>query len=115
MSMYLGMTEEDYRNVINLTPRNVADKLGIDNASALSGESLDEAIRLRDQTAFHLMHSFVAAYHAWWSKSNEVGQLESPRVDQTAELLALIDRRDEIRRALLNYLNFARNKPILMS
>ena len=114
MSMYLGMTEEDYRNVIKCTPRNVAGKLGVENVSALSDESLGEAIRLHDQTAFHLMHSFVEAYQAWWTKSNEIGQLESPGVDQTAELLALIDRRDEIRRALLNYLNFARSKTLLI-
>lgn len=114
MSMYLGMTEEDYRNVIQLTPRNVADKLGIEHASSLSAESLGEAIRLHDQTAFNLMQSFVEAYHAWWSKSNEIVQLESPGVDQSTELLALIDRRDDIRRALLSYLNFAKKDPILM-
>ena len=114
MTMYLGMTEEDFQNVIKHTPLNVADKLGIENASALSDESLGEAIRLNDQTAFNLMHSFVMAYRAWWTKSNEFGQLDSPGVDETTELLALIDRRDEIRRSLLSYLNFAKSKPILM-
>ena len=115
MTMYLGMTEEDFQNVIKLTPHNVADKLGIKNASALSDESLGEAIRLNDQTAFNLMQSFVKAYHEWWTKSNECGQLDSPSVDKTAELLALIDRRDEIRRSLLSYLNFANRKPTLTS
>ncbi len=114
MTMYLGMTEEDYQNVIKSTPLNVADKLGIENASALSDESLGEAIRLNDQTAFVLMDSFVRAYRAWWTKSNEFGQLDSPGVDKTTELLALIDRRDEIRRSLLSYLNFAKSKSILM-
>ena len=115
MSMYLGMTEEDYINVLKNTPRNVADKLGIENASVLSDELLGEKIRLRDQTAFTLMQSFVEAYQAWWLKSNEVGQLESPGTDKTAELIAYIDRRDEIRRALLNYLNFAKKKAIFQS
>ena len=54
------------------------------------------------------------AYQAWWIKSNEVGQLESPGTDKTAELVTFIDRRDEIRRALLNYLNFVKNKSILL-
>jgi plasmid maintenance system antidote protein VapI len=112
--MYLGMTEEDYLNVLNKTPRNVADKLGIENVSLLSDEVLGEKIRLHDQTAFTLMQSFVEAYQAWWIKSNEVGQLESPGTDKTAELVTFIDRRDEIRRALLNYLNFVKNKSILL-
>ena len=115
MSMYLGMTEEDYLNVLKNTPRNVADKLGIENASVLSDELLGEKIRLRDQTAFTLMQSFVEAYQAWWLKSNEIGELESPGTDKTAELIAFIDRRDEIRRALLNYLNFAKKKAIFQS
>jgi len=115
MSMYLGMTEEDYLNVLKNTPRNVADKLGIENASVLSDELLGEKIRLLDQTVFTLMQSFVEAYQAWWIKSNEIGQLESPGTDKTAELIAFIDRRDEIRRALLNYLNFAKKKAIFQS
>ena len=85
------------------------------SVTSLSDESLGEAIRLNDQTAFNLMHSFVEAYHAWWTKSNELGQLDSPGVDKTAELLALIDRRDEIRRSLLSYLNFAKREPISTS
>ena len=52
MSMYLGMTKDDYVNVLKKTPRSVADKLGIENASVLSDELLDEKIRLHYQTAF---------------------------------------------------------------
>lgn len=115
MSMYLGMKEDDYLNVLKKTPRSVADKLGIENASVLSDELLDEKIRLHDQTAFTLMQSFVEAYQAWWVKSNEIGQLESPGTDKTAELVAFIDRRDKMRRALLNYLNFAEKKAIFQS
>lgn len=40
MSMYLGMTKDDYLNVLKKTPRSVADKLGIENASVLSDELL---------------------------------------------------------------------------
>jgi hypothetical protein len=43
-------------------------------------------------------------------KSNEIGEVESPAPDDKDQMLALIDRREEIRRALLNYLNYARLK-----
>jgi hypothetical protein len=113
--MYLGMTEEDFRNVIKQTPLNVADKLGIENASALSDKTLAEAISLNDQTAFNLMQSFLEVYREWWTRSNELGKLDSPGADKTAELLSLIDRRDAIRRSLLSYLNFAKKKPVAAS
>ncbi len=75
MTMYLGMTEEGYQNAIKRTPLNDADKLGIENASELSDESLGEAIRLNDQTAFNLMHSFEEAYLAWWKKVMSLASL----------------------------------------
>jgi hypothetical protein len=110
MTMYLGMTEEDYDNVIKLVPLNVADRLGIQNATTLTAEALKQEIHHIDAIAFTLMQDFLATYQAWWEKSKEVGEVESLTPNDKDEILALIDRRDEIRRALLNYLNYARLK-----
>jgi hypothetical protein len=110
MTMYLGMTEEDYDNVIKWVPLNVADKLGIPNASTLTAEELNQEIHHIDAIAFTLMQDFLATYQAWWQKSKDVGEVESPVPEDKDQMLALIDRRDEIRRALLNYLNYARLK-----
>jgi hypothetical protein len=111
--MYLGMTEEDYDNVIKWVPLNVADKLGIPNASTLAAEELKQGIHHIDVIAFTLMQDFLATYQAWWQKSKDVGEVESPVPEDKDQMLALIDQRDEIRRALLNYLNFARLKNIV--
>jgi hypothetical protein len=110
MTMYLGMTEEDYDTVIKWVPLNVADRLGIQNASGLTAEVLKQEIHHIDPIAFTLMQDFLATYQAWWQKSKEVGEDETPAPDDKDQMLALIDRRDEIRRALLNYLNYSRLK-----
>jgi hypothetical protein len=115
MSMYLGMTEEDYDNVIKRVPLNIADRLGIQNASMLTAEVLKQEIKHSEPIAFGLMEAFLATYQAWWQKSKEVGETESPAPDAKDQMLALIDQRDEIRRALLSYLNYARPKPAVGS
>ena len=54
--MYLGMTEEDYQNVPNTTPKIVAQRLGI--ADDLPGEELEKAIDTKDHIAFLIMTEF---------------------------------------------------------
>ncbi len=110
MTMYLGMTEEDYENVIEQVPPNVADRLGIQNASSLTAEVLKQEIKNSNSIAFSLMQAFLETYTEWWQKSKEVGEAESPAPGEKEEMLALIDQRDEIRTALLSYLNYARLK-----
>jgi hypothetical protein len=44
------------------------------------------------------------------AKSKEAGEVEPPAPEDKDHILALIDRRYEIRIALLNYLNYARLK-----
>jgi hypothetical protein len=115
VTMYLGMTEEDYDSVIKLVPINVADRLGIQSAPLLAEEDLKNAIRQADETAFTLMQDFLATYQAWWQKSKEVGAMDAPTSNDKERVISLIDRRDEIRRALLNYLNYARMKNTVVS
>lgn len=110
MTMYLGMTEADYDSVIKWVPINVADRLGIQNTSILTAEELMLEIKQTDAVAFTLMQDFLTTYQEWWQRSKEVGEAESPTYEDKEEMIALIDRRDEIRRALLNYLNYARLK-----
>jgi len=73
--MYLGMTEEDYDNVIKWVPLNVADRLGIQNASTLSAEVLKQEIHHIDPIAFTLMEDFLATYQAWWKKAMKLEKL----------------------------------------
>jgi hypothetical protein len=110
MIMYLGMTKEDYNSVVNSTPLSVAAKLCIENAENLTEDALKEEIKCHDETAYNLMRDFIATYQAWWDKSIEMGSVEFPDSSQKAALISLMDRRDEIRRALISYLNFASSK-----
>lgn len=110
MTMYLGMSDEDYNNVIENVPIHVADRLGIQDTTKLTTEALKEQIRQFDATALTLMEEFLKVYKTWWQKSKEVGENELPNSDDKDQMIALIDRRDEIRRALLSYLNYAKTK-----
>jgi hypothetical protein len=48
---------------------------------------MGKAIRLDEQTAFNLMQSFVQAYQARRSISDEIGQFEFPGVEKQLNFL----------------------------
>ena len=99
--MYLGMTEEDYQNVQNETPKLVAKRLGI--PADLSGDELDTAIKSKDEAAFLILREFRAIYNKWWNLSKAISpDNQSDKVD---ELKRLINQRNDIRSSLVSYLN----------
>lgn len=105
--MYLGMTEEDYQNVQNETPKLVAKRLGI--AADLSGEELDNAIKTKDEIAFLILREFRSIYESWWHLSRVFSPESQP--GKLEELKRLIHSRNEIRSALVSYLNGKYGKP----
>jgi hypothetical protein len=99
--MYLGMTEEDYQNVQNETPKLVAKRLGIQ--ADVSGDELDTAIKSKDEVAFLILSEFRTIYKKWWDKSKEFSPDSQP--DKAEELQCLMNSRNEIRTSLVSYLN----------
>lgn len=106
--MYLQMTENEFNSVVQSTPRLVAEKLGIDIEH--TRQDLGEVIKDRDMLAHGLMTQFLETYRLWWDASNRIPDEEPPNSQKREELIQIIDQRDEIRRALVNYLNFAHRK-----
>lgn len=103
--MYLGMTETEYQNILDSTPRTVAERLGI-GLDKINQPNLEEQIKQYDSTAYQLMSNFMQSYQQWWQMSNALEEHDPPDSSKRSELLQLIDQRDEIRRALINYLNY---------
>lgn len=99
--MYLGMTEEDYQNVQNETPKLVANRLGI--TVDLSGDELDNAIKSRDEAAFLILREFRSIYKQWWDLSKSFSPDNQP--EKVDELERLIHQRNEMRSSLVSYLN----------
>ena len=99
--MYLGMTDEDYQNVQNTTPKIVAKRLGIpDN---LIDEDLEKAIDAKDHIAFLIMEEFRSTYEKWWMLSKNFSPKTNP--EKIEELKSLVSSRNEIRNSLISYLN----------
>ena len=99
--MYLGMTDEDYQNVQNTTPKIVAKRLGIpDN---LVDEDLEKAIDAKDHIAYLIMKEFRSTYEKWWKLSKNFSPKINP--DKIEELKSLVSSRNEIRNSLISYLN----------
>ena len=99
--MYLGMTDDDYLNVQNTTPKIVAKRLGIPDG--LLGEDLEKAIDAKDHIAFLIMKEFRSTYEKWWALSKNFSPDKNP--DKADELKGLVSSRNEIRNSLISYLN----------
>jgi hypothetical protein len=99
--MYLGMTEEEYQNVQNETPKLVAKRLGI--TADLSGDELDTAIKSKDEAVFLILREFRSIYEQWWNISKAFSPDNQP--DKVDELKRLINQRNDIRSSLVSYLN----------
>jgi hypothetical protein len=96
--MYLGMTESDYQSVVKTTPQLVAKRLHIPDAEVQDNSRLNDLIEQKDPAAFLIMREFLETYKNWWQSSNET-------TENFDQLRRLITSRDEIRNALISYLN----------
>lgn len=101
--MYLAMSQQDFETVIDDAPRIVAKRLGL-------GEDLDklelhDQIRSKDQLAADLLAKFIEVYTEWWQTSCAATQ-GGPNSKETAKLIQrLINKRGQMRSALMSYLN----------
>ena len=109
--MYLGMTEDDFLNVYNDTPRIVGKRVGV-SAENLNENELLDSIKQKDAIAFAIMDDFRATYKEWWDTSKDfpTNSDEQNFYAIKSRLEKLILKRDEIRKALVSYLNFKYGK-----
>ena len=109
--MYLGMTEDDFLSVYNDTPKIVGKRIGVREENLTENELLD-SIKRKDATAFTIMDEFRATYQAWWdlSKKLPTDREQNNFYALKSDLEKLILKRDEIRKALVSYLNFKYGK-----
>lgn len=104
--MYLGMTEEDFKLVYNDTPKLVGKRIGV-REEELERETLLGSIEQKDAIAFAIMNDFRDIYKRWWelSKKLPIDKEENNFYTLKRELETQIFKRDEIRKALVSYLN----------
>ena len=105
--MYLGMTEDDFQSVYDGTPRIVGRRIGLAVDGLLLGDLLN-SIKEIDIATYELMEQFRGVYKQWWDLSNSLPQDRHSRdfLEAMELLQKLIFKRDEIRKALISYLNF---------
>ena len=111
--MYLGMTEDDFLNVYNDTPKIVGKRVGVSEENLNENENtLLDSIRDKDAIAFAIMNDFRTTYKEWWdtSKNFPTNSDEQNFYAIKNKLEKLILKRDEIRKALVSYLNFKYGK-----
>ncbi len=108
--MYLGMTESDFQSVYKTTPTLVGKRIGL-QVDNLSEDALLSAIEQEDADAFKFMEDFRATYQEWWNLSKKIAEEKQENLSALkAELETQIFKRDEIRKALVSYLNFKYGK-----
>jgi hypothetical protein len=101
--MYLTMTDQDFQDVIQEAPIMVARRIGV--SSDQDPSQLLEAIEQQDKLASGLLNKFIDAYTEWWQTSSKLIQGEKQAPEMVDDIQKLIDKRSQIRLALLNYLN----------
>ncbi len=110
--MYLGMTEDEYKSVYDATPLMVGKRLGLVSSPELSQDKLLDLIQKADSTVFAIMENFRTTYSEWWELSKEIAETENSDIVSILRdrLKKKIFERDEIRKALVSYLNFKYGK-----
>ena len=101
--MYLSMTQQDFQDVIDDAPRIVATRLGL--SVDQDQHQLLEQIRETDPLAAGLLEKFIDAYKEWWSASCAVTQGGPDSAESAKVVQRLIDKRGQVRSALISYLN----------
>lgn len=101
------MTETDYQKVYTETPVVVGKRIGF-NSDASSPEDLLDFIKSHDPLAFSLMENFRNAYSEWWQLSRAIDEINNPDAlpSLRENIRKKISQRNEIRKALICYLNF---------
>ncbi len=107
--MYLGMTDNEYETVLNSTPQLVAKRLHIPDVEIQDNSILTSLIEQKDKAAFLIMQEFLNTYTHWWESSKKLSDQDTP--ENYEVLKRLISSRDEIRNALISYLNAKYGKP----
>lgn len=107
--MYLTMTQQDFQNVIDDAPRIVATRLGL--SLDQSQDRLLQQIRETDPLAGGLLEKFIEAYKEWWTASCEATQGGADSTESAKVVQRLIDKRGQMRSALISYLNSQHPSP----
>ncbi len=108
--MYLGMTESDFQSVYKTTPTLVGKRVGL-SVENLSEDELLLSIKQKDADAFKFMQDFRTTYQEWWNLSKKLAEENQDNLSiLRAEIEKQIFKRDEIRKALVSYLNFKYGK-----
>lgn len=110
--MYLGMTEDEYKSVYDTTPLMVGKRLGLVSSQELSQDKLLDLIQKKYYTVFTIMENFRTTYSEWWELSKKIAETENSNLVSMlrGQLKNKIFERDEIRKALVSYLNFKYGK-----
>ncbi|MDO9141303.1 MAG: hypothetical protein Q7U38_13385 [Methylobacter sp.] len=104
------MTESDFQSVYKTTPTLVGKRVGL-SVENLSEDELLRSIKQKDADAFKFMQDFRATYQEWWNLSKKLAEEKQENLSiLRAELEKQIFKRDEIRKALVSYLNFKYGK-----
>ena len=101
--MYLAMTQNDFEQVVEEAPRIVAIRLGL--AVDQEQARLRSEINKTDPLAAGLLDKFIEVYTEWWTTSSAAIQGESRSNESAKVIQRLIDKRGQMRTALMNYLN----------
>jgi hypothetical protein len=105
------MTESDFQSVYKTTPAIVGKRVGIP-VENLSEDELLSSIKQKDADAFKIMQDFRTTYQEWWNLSKKLptDNRQENFSSLKTELEKQIFKRDEIRKALVSYLNFKYGK-----
>jgi hypothetical protein len=101
--MYLNMTQQDFEDVIDDAPRIVATRLGL-SVDQVQNQLLGQ-IRQTDPLAAGLLEKFIKAYKEWWTASCATTQGGPDSTESVKVIWRLIDKRGQMRSALMSYLN----------
>lgn len=101
--MYLSMTQQDFQEVIDDAPRIVATRLGLPVDQVQ--HQLLRQIREKDSLAVGLLEKFIDAYKEWWDASCKATQGGPDSAESAKVVQRLIDKRGQMRSALISYLN----------
>jgi hypothetical protein len=107
--MYLAMTQQDFEDVIDEAPRIVATRLGL-SVDQEQAQLLGQ-IREADPLAAGLLEKFIEAYKEWWTASCAATQGGPNSIESAKVVRRLIDKRGQMRSALISYLSSQHPSP----
>ncbi len=102
--MYLNMTQQDFEDVIDDAPPIVATRLGL-SVDQDQNQLLGQIRQTDPPLAAGLLEKFIEAYKEWWTASCATTQGGPDSTESAKVIWRLIDKRGQMRSALMSYLN----------